>query len=320
MESNTDCDRPEPYGRGENDRDEARLDGQGLADEGLYDQDPYEQDPYDEDEDPYDDEGGYGLDAGGQDAWYNDSASYWRRRFIVLTGGLAIVGGITWGLSALAGPARAIRVNGPHASLAVQETLPPAALGAAAASRPSSSPSAANIPGTSVSPGPSPAVSAASGSVAASGPAPPGSTAAVAASGSPGSSRAVPCSPSAIVLSLFTTQARYGPAQQPQFEVYAVSTAAGGCALPFGASLVRVIVTRHGQVLWDSTACPAIGHAAKTAWFTQGVPQVATLSWNRKASSPGCAGSVPAGASGAVDAVALVDGRSSPVRSFTLTR
>jgi hypothetical protein len=131
----------------------------------------------------------------------------------------------------------------------------------------------------------------------------------------------VACSPSAIVLSLFTTQPQYGPRQQPQFEVYAVSTAPGSCTLAFGASLIRVIVTRQGQVLWDSSACPPRSPtAARPVLFTQGVPQVAAVFWNRKAGTLGCAGSVPAGTWGTVDAVALADGRSSPVRSFTLNQ
>jgi hypothetical protein len=129
---------------------------------------------------------------------------------------------------------------------------------------------------------------------------------------------AAACTPSAIVLSLFTTQAEYGPGQQPQFEVYAVSTAPGSCRLVFGPTAVRVVVTQHGQVLWDSAACPAGTPAASPVSFTQGVPQVAALSWNRAASTPGCAGSAPAGSSAGVDAVALADGRTSAVRTFTL--
>jgi hypothetical protein len=217
---------------------------------------------------------------------YPDEAAYWRRRFLVLACGLAIVGGVSWGLSALLGPARPVRVGGAaHPSLAIQDTLPPAALGYPAGVHPSSSTSA------------SPARTARS-------------------SASP----AVACAPSALVLSLFTPQGSYGPGEQPQFEVYAVSTAPGTCTLPFGASLVRVVVTRHGRVLWNSAACPTSTGAARQVRFTQGVPQVAARSWNRKASTAGCAGSVTPGTWGTVNAVALAYGQSSPVRSFTLSR
>jgi hypothetical protein len=295
MKSSTDCDRLEYPDPGEDDRALSGLDECGLADADAYDEGARYQGTDEQD-----------------DVWYRDTDSYWRRRFFVLAGGLAIVGGIMWGLSVLVGPARAVHAGGsPHASMAVQDTLPSVALGAPAGSRASSSASTAASPAAS-SPRPSPAPSTSSGSAA--------SVTTLAPSRGSSPSRAVTCSPSAIVLSLFTTQAQYGPGQQPQFEVYAVSTAPGSCTLAFGASLVRVVVTRHGQVLWDSSACPASATAARPVRFTQGVPQVAALSWNREAGTPGCAGSVPAGTWGTVDSVALADGRSSPVRSFTLKR
>jgi hypothetical protein len=69
--------------------------------------------------------------------------------------------------------------------------------------------------------------------------------------------------------------------------------------------------------VWDSAACkPA---AAQSVRFTLGVPQELTMIWNPKATQPaGCAGSLPAGAAGTLDAVAMSDGQSSPVRTFTL--
>jgi hypothetical protein len=276
MDSNTDGDQADDYDTG--DWDEPELDDDGFAEEGTYDED------------------------GGR---YRDPEYYWRRRFLVLAGGLAIVGVIACGVSALLGPARS--GSTPRASLAVRDTLPPAALGFAAGSGSSPSASAAAAPGKGSSPGPG----ASSGSAAS----PKGSP-------SPRSpaSPAVTCSPSAMVLSLLTPHAQYGPGQQPRFEVYAVSTAPGSCTLAFGPSSVQVVVVRRGQVLWDSSGCLASAPAARPVRFMQGVPQVAVLSWNRKAKTSGCAGSVPAGTWGRVDAVALADGKSSPVRSFTLSR
>jgi hypothetical protein len=82
---------------------------------------------------------------------------------------------------------------------------------------------------------------------------------------------------------------------------------------------VRVVVTEHGQVVWDSSACKAA--AAKPVQFQLGVPQLLTVSWNRQATGPsGCAGSLPAGATGTFDAVAQTAGQSSHVRTFTLDR
>jgi hypothetical protein len=121
------------------------------------------------------------------------------------------------------------------------------------------------------------------------------------------------------VLSLFTSQPSYDPAKDPQFDVYAVSTAAAACLMAFGPGSVRVIVTQHGQVVWDSAACKPV--AAAPVLFQTGVPQLLAISWNRTATSPaGCAGSLPAGASGTFQAVAMSVGQDSSVRSFTLTR
>jgi hypothetical protein len=125
------------------------------------------------------------------------------------------------------------------------------------------------------------------------------------------------CAPADIVLSLFTGESSYPKGAQPKFSVYAVSTSAAACTLPYGAGSVQVVVTWHGHVAWDSAACkPA---AAQPVRFTLGVPQELTMTWNPKAAKPaGCGGSLPAGAAGTLDAVAMSDGQSSPVRTFTL--
>ena len=142
------------------------------------------------------------------------------------------------------------------------------------------------------------------------------------ASPSPGATAAAPsgprCAPSDIVLSLFTGQPSYGRGALPEFDVYAVSTSSGACTLSYGLGSVQVVVTRHGRVEWDSAACKLSG--ASPVRFTLGVPQVLTITWNRRAGRPsGCAGSLPAGAWGTFDAVALTDGQSSPARSFKLS-
>jgi hypothetical protein len=121
------------------------------------------------------------------------------------------------------------------------------------------------------------------------------------------------------VLSLFTSQTSYSQHALPKFNVYAVSTSATACTLTYGPGSVRVVVTRHGHVVWDSARCePA---TAKRVPFTLGVPQVLTVSWNRHAAGPsGCAGSLSAGAWGTFDVVATTAGQSSPVAVFKLDR
>jgi hypothetical protein len=121
------------------------------------------------------------------------------------------------------------------------------------------------------------------------------------------------------VLSLFTSQPSYRPGKDPQFDVYAVSTAPSACLMAFGPASIRVIVTQHGQVVWDSATCKPPPAAPVT--FQTGVPQFLTISWSRTAVSPaGCAGSLPAGSSGTFQAVAMSAGRDSTVRTFTLLR
>ncbi|HEX4788334.1 MAG TPA: hypothetical protein VH372_07710 [Actinospica sp.] len=120
------------------------------------------------------------------------------------------------------------------------------------------------------------------------------------------------------MLSLFTSRPGYSPGQEPAFDVYAVSTRAHACELAFGQSSVRVVVTRHKRVVWDSAACKAHGAGARPVTFAEGVPREVTLTWNRKAAGAGCSGSLVPGEWGTFEAVATADGHSTPVRSFTL--
>jgi hypothetical protein len=249
-----------------------------------------------------------GIDTGGGlGAWgvsdYRDLDSYWRRRFFILAAGFVILCGLTWALSALLGPARSIQVGG---SADARSVLP-------ARGKPSP-----------VGYGPTSGAMAASVSEA---PSAPGKGAAPdQRRPSRAGGRALPaaCPPASIVLSLLTSQARYGQGQEPQFEVYAVSTAHGACNLAFSPSAVRVMVTSQGHVVWDSAACGSGGVASARGpvRFRPGVPRVATVTWSRRAGTAGCAGpaGARAGAAGTYEVLATTDGESSPVRTFTLSR
>jgi hypothetical protein len=264
--------------------------------------------------------------AGFGSSWLSAPDSYWRRRFLILASGLAVLCLITWGVSDLLGPAQPIGRPGAAQAAGNRLTLPPAASG------PPSTPSPATPPASTAAGGtvpPTPIPGTAPGAAAS---VPPGSaTATLASPGQSPSAGIAPgqCLPASIVLSLFSAQPKYSPAQQPRFTVYVVSTAPGTCQLPYQPPFAHVIVTRNGEVVWDSASCPATGAtggpggsggAAQKMPLAQGVPKVTSLSWNRKAASPGCAGSLPAGASGTFDVVAMAGGKSSPVRTITLTR
>jgi hypothetical protein len=236
-----------------------------------------------------------------------DPNAYWRRRCIVLLGALAVLAGFAWLLTGN-GPApsaaRSAAAGSSMAALPSGDALPSAAYGSA---WPGGQPTLAT-PVTAT-----PAVTAqpnASQSGSGTSPSP-------AASASAGAGPQ--CAPGDIVLSLSTSESSYGQAAWPQFDVYAVSTGASPCSMTYGAGAVRVVVTWHGKVVWDSTTCGA--PAPETVEFQLGVPQVLTVRWNRQAAGPsGCAGSLSPGASGTFDAVAMAAGQSSQVRPFRLLR
>jgi len=230
--------------------------------------------------------------------------AYWRRRFFILVGGLALLALLAWLFPARhSGPAAGVSAaaRASMAALQSQDALPPAAYGNA---WPVPSPK----PSATATPKPAAKASAKPTTSASPRPTTSASTAGIA-----------PCKPADIVLSLFTGQASYSQDARPQFNVYAVSTAASQCQMAYGAGSVRVIVTRNGEVVWDSTECKPL--TTKTVRFQRGVPQLLTVSWNRGATSPsGCAGSLPAGAWGTFQAVAMITGQTSPVRTFALLR
>jgi hypothetical protein len=249
-----------------------------------------------------------------------DPNAYWRRRFFILGGGVVVVGLCVWlfpGADHAAAPATAA-ARASMAALDHRETLPSAAYGSPwPGPRPkkrAEPTAAATTPAKSSA---NPSANTADKRKAGTGYHPAGSP-------NPAASAAAEvkgprCAPSDIVLSLFTGQPSYGQGASPRFDVYAVSTSASACTLSYGAGSVQVVVTRRGRVVWDSVACKSA--AAATVRFTLGVPQVLSVSWNRQAKEPsGCAGTLSAGASGTFDVVALTDGQSSPVRSFTLSR
>jgi len=237
-----------------------------------------------------------------------DPNAYWRRRFFILGGGLTVLALAAWFFTGRQGPAAgaSAAASASMAALQAQNALPSAAYGSAWPG-PAATHSAVPTPRPTATPGAKPTGSAKAKSRPGAGKHSP--TATATAGGR--------CAPANIVLSLFTSQASYAQSARPQFQVFAVSTAAGECQMAFGAGSVRVVVTYQGRVEWDSAACaPA---AAKTVHFRRGVPEELTISWNRAATTPsGCGGSLPRGAYGTFQAVATTAGQSSPARTFKL--
>lgn len=245
---------------------------------------------------------------------------YWRRRFFILCAGVVALGVCAWLFPGTRQPSKpdVAAMNASMAALAKRQALPAAATGPAwprVSSMPNVYPA---VPAKPAKP-----AKAAKPTKAAK-PVQKASTArhrkpAPSASPSPSAAKAGTCAPSDIVLSLFTSQPSYAKGAYPKFSVYAVSTSATPCTLSYGAGSVQVVVTRGGHVVWNSAACkPA---PAKPVQFALGVPQVLAVAWNPTVTRPaGCAGTLPAGTSATLDAVAMSHGKSSPVRTFKVSQ
>jgi hypothetical protein len=240
----------------------------------------------------------------------DDDRAFWRRRFIILCGGVVALGACAWLFPAAHQPSahEVAATRAAVAALAKRQALPSVAYGSAWPEP--SKPVASSTASSTASPTPSAKLANAGETPnTASQPSPTAS----ASAGSAGSA----CAPADIVLSLLTSQPSYTRGERPSFSVYAVSTSAAACRLTYGTGSVQVVVTQDGHLVWDSTACDS--SAAAPVRFTLGVPQVLTMVWNPEAAQPaGCAGSLPADASGTLDAVAMSHGQSSPVRAFKI--
>jgi hypothetical protein len=244
---------------------------------------------------------GYEDAAYGDGGWKAvDERAYWRRRFLILAGGVVALAACAWMLPGAHQPSKA-QAAAARASAAAQDrkqALPPAATGPSAHTKPLAG-AAPTTAAAAVKPKPKQADAAGQPKAAAS-------------------PKAAACDPADIVLSLSTSQSAYPKGAHPRFSVYAVSTSAAPCALSYGAGAVEVVVTKAGHVVWDSTACEP--KPKSKVGFELGVPQELTLIWNTLRTTPaGCAGTLPAGTSGTLSAVAMSHGQSSPVRTFKLT-
>jgi hypothetical protein len=197
--------------------------------------------------------------------------TYWRRRFIALVVGLAILAVIAWAFSG------AIQASGgrPMASVGHGSPGPGAhARGAhgngdssGSGAAPSTPPAPAPTPTPVSSPSPAPSPTRATGAAA------------------PGSARA--CKPGDVVLSLFASQDSYATGQLPEFDVDVVSTSARTCAFNVGPRFLALVITAGGKRIWSSADCVA-GRGSLLTDLARGVPTVLPLSWDRETSAPGC--------------------------------
>jgi hypothetical protein len=232
--------------------------------------------------------------------------SYWRRRVIMLVAGLCVLGLFAWIFSGGGGkPSVAPAMKSSQAS----GILPAAAYSGDPTPTPSGSGSAAASPSPSASSKPSASKSAAGKSSAKAHATNPAVTSARAPGGG--------CYPSAVVLSLFSSQSEYHKGQDPEFDLYAVSTGSGTCYFNISPAKLHVVVMSAGRIIWDSADC-FHGTANQVDWLSRGVPAQESVTWNRSISLPGCETLATAARAGTYQVQARSASVDSPTRTFKL--
>ena len=270
--------------------------------------------------------------------------TYWRRRAATLAAGLGVLGLLAWAFSGGGGKPGPAPGSSP-ASGALSYPSVPASPGAStgtnagtnAAASPGSSAGTgtgadAAIPGLGSSHGTSglpsattsPAArsaraSAANSGTANSGTAKSGTAKSGAAQGASATEPGGRCSPSSVVLSLFSGSRTYRSGQDPQFGVNAVSTAPGTCTFGLGPTQLHLVVMSAGRVIWDSADC-ARGGGTQPARLTRGVPVQEYFTWNRSITLPGCVTLASSARPGSFQAQARTPAISSGTFTFKLVR
>jgi len=231
------------------------------------------------------------------------SMMYWRRRFLALAAGLAVLAVIAWAFSSVLAVGGRAAASAGHGSPG-RHAGPTGGHGNGRASGsgvPQASTSATQAPILSTPPGI---------------PAPPSQT--PGATQPPGPASAQACEPGEVVLSLFSSQASYGRGQLPEFNVDVVSTAARTCAFNVGPRFLTLVITAGGNRIWSSADCVA-GPGSLLTDLARGVPTVVPLSWDRETSAPGCRVTSRQVTAGSFAAAASDGGLASNPLTFTLS-
>jgi hypothetical protein len=225
-------------------------------------------------------------------------AVYWRRRFVALVTGLAVLGTVAWAFSGAVG-------GGGSGTKAADAGHAPGSHRTGAAT------------GTRALPGiPAPEAST-QGTPSPGGSVPLRGVRQVAAA-SPARSGPPACQPGDVVLSVFPSQDSYGPGQPPEFEVYVVSTSDKTCAFNVGPRYLTLVVTAGRTPVWDSADCAAAPGSVVTD-LARGVPAMLPVAWDLQSSAPGCTAAPKRAATGTYAATASDDGTSSSAVTFRVS-
>ncbi len=235
--------------------------------------------------------------------------SYWRRRAIALAVGLSLFGLLAWvfpgGGGKPASPVKSSQAAG----------ISPAA---AYSSAPTSSPKGADGSGHALASPSASGQARATRSAAAVTPPRESTRSAPAVTPSRESTGlAGDCSPSAVVLSLFSARSEYHSGQDPEFDLYAVSTASGTCSFDTAPESLHVVVISAGHIIWDSADC-ARGETSRVARLRRGIPAQEAVTWNRAITLSGCVTLASSASPGTYQVQARAADVVSLVRTFKL--
>ncbi|HWG13141.1 MAG TPA: hypothetical protein VG268_07715 [Streptosporangiaceae bacterium] len=114
------------------------------------------------------------------------------------------------------------------------------------------------------------------------------------------------------------SQASYGSAATPAFQVDIVSTDAATCTLDTGPAALRLVVLHGTSVAYNSATC-LHGAQKHVTSLRRGVPVVTSMTWDKHDTAPGCPTTVLAASNRTYAAVAQAGGAQSPRSSFRLT-
>jgi hypothetical protein len=102
------------------------------------------------------------------------------------------------------------------------------------------------------------------------------------------SGRTSACAPGGVTLTVSSAQGWYQPGSTPRFTVRAVSTESQPCRFNMGPRFVAVVIdTSAGRSVWSSADC-VTGSGSDPVVLASGTHAALRVSWDRKASSPGC--------------------------------
>ncbi len=253
--------------------------------------------------------------------------TYWRRRAVTMAAGLGVLGLLAWAFSGGGGKPAPAPHNSPAAALSAAPAYPSGPASGSGSGSPAASGSASPSPGAGAdaavpglgSQGTSGLPSATSGPKARPAKSTASARSTASAKAAVNTEPGGRCSPSSVVLSLFSGSRTYPSGQNPQFDVNVVSTAPGTCTFDLSPAQLHMVVMSAGRVIWDSADC-ARGGGTQLRKLARGVPVQDYFTWNRAITLPGCVTLASSARPGSYQAQARTSAVSSGTFSFKLVR